>query len=131
MKQVKWLLVLMAACMLLLAACGNGSGDPTDATDTQDTGPRLAQKEAMAATSGVFADVFEACTENDKWITVNGVKDYWNGKYPNSVYPFRVHAQAYTNPTAIATVHTGVHYLQPGYNEIGIVSAARALEYLR
>ena len=101
------------------------------ATDTKDTGPRLAQKEAIAATSGVFADVFEACTENDKWITVKGVRDYWNEKYPNSVYPFRVHAQTYTNPTAIATVHTGIHYLQPGYNEIGIVSATNALDYLR
>ena len=40
MKQVKWLLVLMAACMLLLAACGDVTSDPMDTTDTQDTQPQ-------------------------------------------------------------------------------------------
>ncbi len=101
------------------------------ATDTQDNGPRLAQKEAIAATDGVFANVFLACIENDLWITDKGVSDYWEGQYPDSEYPFSVHAQAYENPVDIATVHTGVHYLQPGYNEIGIVSGQNAYAFLR
>ncbi len=105
------------------------TNDPS--TDTEDNGPRLAQKEAVAATEGVFADVFMACVENDLWISNAKVEDYWDGQYPDSEYPFSVHAQAYENPTTIAEVHTGVHYRQPGYNEIGIVTADMAEGHLR
>lgn len=99
------------------------------AADTVDNGPRLAQKAAIAAKDGVFADVFLACIANDEWISDKKVSDYWERKYPGSEYPFTVHAQTYRNPTTIAEVHTGVHYLQPGYNEIGIMAARNALEY--
>lgn len=98
--------------------------------DTVDNGPRLAQKQAIDATSGPCADVFLACIANDEWISNAGIKEYWEEKYPNSEYPFEVHSQAYKNPLTIDVVHTGVHYLQPGYNEIGIVSAASAAEHL-
>lgn len=101
------------------------------ATDTKDNAIRLAQKAAIAATDGAFADVYLACIENDKWITDPAVKQYWEEKYPDSQYPFQVHAQAYENPVDIATVHNGIHYMQPGYNEIGIVTAQTAFEYLR
>ena len=101
------------------------------ATDTQDNGPRLAQKEAVAATTGVFADVFMACENNDLWTSDAKVTEYWNGQYPDSEYPFSVHSQPYVNPVNVSTVHTGVHYLQPGYNEIGIVSAQGAYAALR
>ncbi len=100
-------------------------------TDTQDNGPRLAQKEAIAATTGVFADVFLACKDNDLWISNQGVADYWEGEYPDSEYPYEVHAQAYENPTDIATVHNGIHYMQPGYNAIGMVCAQNACDTLR
>ena len=33
MKRAKWLLLLMAACMFLLAACGGVTSDPTDTTE--------------------------------------------------------------------------------------------------
>lgn len=101
------------------------------ATDTADNDIRMAQKEAIAATDGAFADVYLACIENDKWITDPAVKQYWDEKYPDSQYPFQVHAQAYKNPVDIVTVHNGTHYMQPGYNEIGIVSAENAFAYLR
>jgi len=45
------------------------------------------------------------------------VTHYWESKYPESKYPFENIAVSYQNPTTIAEVHTGVHYLQPGYNE--------------
>ena len=99
--------------------------------DTVDNGPRLAQKQAIAATSGPCADVFLACIANDEWISNSGITEYWESKYPNSEYPFQVHSQAYENPLTIDVVHTGVHYLQPGYNEIGIVAATNAVEHLR
>lgn len=101
------------------------------ATDTVDNDIRKAQKEAIAATEGVFADVYLACIENDKWITDPAVKEYWEGKYPNSQYPFQIRAEAYDNPVDIATVHNGIHYMQPGYNEIGIVTAENAYAQLR
>lgn len=95
-------------------------------TDTYDNGPRKAQKAFVREN----ADAFMACDVNDQWISAQGVTDYWEKKYPGSVYPFTVHANAYKNPTAIATVHTGVHYLQPGYNEIGIEAATQAYDFL-
>lgn len=96
------------------------------ATDTFDNGPRKAQKAFVRE----HADAFMACDVNDQWITPQGVTEYWAKKYPDSVYPFTVHSNAYKNPTAVATVHTGVHYLQPGYNEIGIEAATQAYDFL-
>lgn len=96
------------------------------AIDTVDNGPRIAQKAFVAQTE----DAFMACDVNDQWISASGVTNYWNTVYPQSKYPFTVHSQAYENPTQIATVHTGIHYLQPGYNEIGIVSAKSAVDYI-
>ena len=95
------------------------------ATDTIDNGPRSAQKEFVAAN----ADAFMACDVNDQWITAQGVTEYWETVYPNSEYPFESRSMEYVNPTEIATVHGGVHYYQPGYNEIGIVSATSAFEF--
>lgn len=100
-------------------------------TDTQATPPRLAQQIAIEASEGVFSDVFLACDVNDLWIMDTEVEKYWENAYPNSEYPFTVHAQAYTNPAKVAVVHNGTHYLQPGYNEIGIVVAQSALAQLR
>ena len=91
--------------------------------DTVDNGPRKAQKAAIAATEGVCADVFLACIANDEWISSKNIIKYWETKYPQSEYPFQVQASPYENPMTIAEVHNGVHYFQPGYNEIGIVAA--------
>jgi len=98
--------------------------------DTVDNGPRLAQKAAVAATEGVCADVFLACIANDGWITDSGVLRYWEGRYPQSEYPFPLRTE-YENPMRISEIHNGVHYLQPGYNEIGVVSGSAAAQRLR
>ena len=103
--------------------------DPS--VDTVDNGPRKAQKAAISASDGVFADVYLACIENDKWISNQAVAQYWEEAYPGSEYPFRIQTGTYKNPRTIAEVHNGVHYLQPGYNEIGIVAARNAVAYLR
>lgn len=98
--------------------------------DTVDNGPRVAQKTAINETGGAFADYFLACNVNDQWISNANISDYWSKAYPNSKYPFTSRAQTYQNPTTIAEVHTGVHYLQPGYNEIGIEAAKNAIAFV-
>lgn len=95
------------------------------AMDTWDNGPRKAQKAAIAATDGVFADVYLACIENDKWIEDGAVASYWAAAYPDANYPFPLRT-AYPLPEKITDVHNGIHYFQPGYNEIGVVSAKNA-----
>ena len=113
---------LEAAGIILVRAFA--TTNPT--ADTMDNGPRQAQK----AFTRELADAFMACDVNDLWISAKGVQDYWNTKYPDSKYPFTTSSQTYQNPTTIGEVHTGVHYLQPGYNEIGIVAAEQAYDYL-
>lgn len=123
----------LSICGKNLEGCGNimvrAFTVQTPSTDTYDNGPRSAQKEAIAAKEGVFADFFLASDVNDQWISNDKVSSYWAKAYPNSKYPFTCQKQAYSNPTTIAEVHTGVHYLQPGYNEIGIVAAENAMYY--
>lgn len=97
--------------------------------DTVDNGPRLAQKAAAAATEGVCADVFMACIANDQWITDKGVAQYWDRTYPDGEFPYPLRTE-YDFPIRISEVHNGVHYFQPGYNEIGAVSGAAAAEHL-
>ena len=101
-----------------------------DESDICDNGPRLAQKDAVCATEGICADVFRACAVNDLWISDAAVEDYWEAVYPNSEYPYASHV-SYRNPTAMEEIHNRVHYLQPGYNEIGMVSARMALRFLQ
>lgn len=101
-----------------------------DEQDLCDNGPRQAQRNAVCAKEGLFADVFRACAVNDLWVTDFAVADYWDAVYPNSVYPFQTH-EPYENPKTIAQVHNSIHYFQPGYNEIGMTSARAALANLK
>ncbi len=98
--------------------------------DVANTGVRLAQKQATAETTGAFADFYMACDINDQWITDKAVINYWEGKYPNSAYPFSFTKVGYTNPTKESQVYGGVHYYQMGYNEIGITCAENAIAVL-
>lgn len=98
-----------------------------DAMDIRDNGPRTAQKQICESKSGNDAKVFMACIINDKWISNKGVANFWNEKYPDSKYPFTCRETTYTNPTKLEEVHNNVHYLQPGYNEIGIECATNAV----
>lgn len=101
-----------------------------DAMDIRDNGPRTAQKQICESKKGNDAKVFMACIVNDQWVSNKGVTNYWAQKYPDSKYPFTCREVTYTNPTTVAEVHNNVHYLQPGYNEIGIESATNAVKEL-
>ena len=113
---------------IIVYANGENSGE----LDIKDTGPRLAQKQACAETTGDFADFYMACDVNEQWVTDAGVKSYWEAKYPNSAYPFTFHGGTYTNPTTVAEVEAEdhIHYMAQAYNEIGIVCAEHAYETL-
>lgn len=100
-----------------------------DWEDVTDNGPRLAQKAAVAAADGAFFNVFSACDVNDQWVEDGLVETYWAELYPESKYPFILQKGTYENPTTVAQVYTGTHYLQIGYNEMGIVAAQNAYHY--
>ena len=107
------------------------NGENNGVLDIADTGVRLAQKQACAETTGDFADFYMACDVNEQWVTDAGVAEYWETKYPNSVYPFTLQEGTYQNPTTVAEVEGDkIHYMAPAYNEIGIVCADSAYEIL-
>ena len=108
---------------IIVYANGENNGE----LDIADTGVRLAQKQACAETTGDFADFHMACDVNEQWVTDAGVAEYWETKYPDSVYPFTLQEGAYTNPTTVDQVEGDkIHYMGPAYNEIGIVCADHA-----
>ena len=87
------------------------------------TGPRLAQY--YYASSTAFRDVYIVSNANEKWITDNGVFNYFNSKYPSGklAYSLRKRASALTIPKTVAEINTDIHFSQIAHNENGITAA--------
>ena len=88
--------------------------------DVVMSGPRIIQTYMTNTKS--FTDVCIVSDVNERWVTNNGVKTYFQKAY-GSALSYKTHGKTPALPTKVSQVHNDIHYMQVGHNENGLTAA--------
>lgn len=110
--------------MGLISVRGLNSGASASSYRSSDdvvmSNPRIIQTYMTNTKS--FTDVCIVSDVNERWVTNNGVKTYFQKAY-GSALSYKTHGKTPALPTKVSQVHNDIHYMQVGHNENGLTAA--------
>lgn len=106
----------------------SNKGNPATEDDIEMTGPRTAQY--LLGQNPGYPYIYAVSNDHEKWVTDEGVKEYFAGAYPRGFINLPRHAGGIryisTLPQKVDEIHGDYSFSQTAHNETGL-SAARGM----